>query len=176
MQLKLIPHPATPPHGVIAVEADVVADPGEGILITYSVIGGAVVWPDLKSPAREDGLWWTTCFELFLKPVGASAYFEYNFSPSTAWAVYRFEAYRDGRRDFHPCLDPYLVNLAPAGLFEVACDLSELPAGPLRMGVSAVIEEPGGHKSYWALAHPPGDPDFHHPSCFTLELPPAGPS
>jgi len=23
------------------------------------------------------------------------------------------------------------------------------------------------------LAHPPGKPDFHHPDCFALELPPA---
>jgi hypothetical protein len=40
-------------------------------------------------------------------------------------------------------------------------------------GVSAVIEEANGAKSYWALAHPPGKPDFHHPDCFRLELPPA---
>ena len=39
-------------------------------------------------------------------------------------------------------------------------------------GVSAVIEEADGTKSFWALAHPPGGPDFHHPACFTLELPP----
>ena len=37
----------------------------------------------------------------------------------------------------------------------------------------AVIEEKDGTKSYWALAHPPGEPDFHHPDCFALDLPPA---
>jgi hypothetical protein len=42
-----------------------------------------------------------------------------------------------------------------------------------RMGLSAVIEEVDGTRSYWALAHPPGDPDFHHPACFGIELPPA---
>lgn len=42
-------------------------------------------------------------------------------------------------------------------------------------GVSAVIEEADGMRSYWALAHPPGDPDFHHPDCFRLELPAAEP-
>jgi hypothetical protein len=42
------------------------------------------------------------------------------------------------------------------------------PASP-----SAIIEEEDGTKSYWALAHPrEGPPDFHHPSCFVLELPP----
>jgi hypothetical protein len=34
-----------------------------------------------------------------------------------------------------------------------------------------VIEEVDGGLSYWALAHPPGKPDFHDPNCFALELP-----
>jgi hypothetical protein len=35
------------------------------------------------------------------------------------------------------------------------------------LGLSAVLEEQDGTKSYWALAHPPGGkPDFHHPDCF----------
>ena len=43
-------------------------------------------------------------------------------------------------------------------------------AGRLEIGLSAVIEEVGSIKSYWALQHPPGRPDFHHPDCFALEL------
>jgi hypothetical protein len=27
-----------------------------------------------------------------------------------------------------------------------------------------------GHKSYWALAHPPGRADFHHFDSFALEF------
>jgi hypothetical protein len=42
---------------------------------------------------------------------------------------------------------------------------------PWRAGVSAVVEESDGTKSYWALAHPPGDPDFHDEAGFLLELP-----
>jgi hypothetical protein len=41
---------------------------------------------------------------------------------------------------------------------------------PLRFGLAAVIEEIGGHQSYWALAHPPGKADFHHSDCFMLEV------
>lgn len=40
------------------------------------------------------------------------------------------------------------------------------------VGISAVIEELDGTKSYWALAHPPGKPDFHHPACFAGQLTP----
>ena len=39
-----------------------------------------------------------------------------------------------------------------------------------RLGLAAVIEETSGRKSYWALAHPPGKPDFHHSDCFALEF------
>jgi len=38
----------------------------------------------------------------------------------------------------------------------------------LRLGLSAVIEEISGHRSYWALAHPPGKADFHHSDSFAL--------
>jgi hypothetical protein len=33
-----------------------------------------------------------------------------------------------------------------------------------------VIEDMTGEFSYWALAHPPGKPDFHHSDCFAHEL------
>jgi hypothetical protein len=42
--------------------------------------------------------------------------------------------------------------------------------GLWRLGVAAVIEETSGRKSYWALAHPPGKPDFHHPDSFAHVL------
>src|SRR3546814_3736372 len=37
------------------------------------------------------------------------------------------------------------------------------PDNGAKLALSAVIEELDGTKSYWALAHPPGKPDFHHP-------------
>jgi len=49
-----------------------------------------------------------------------------------------------------------------------------LPLMPLRarlqLALSAVIEDEQGGLSYWALTHPPGKPDFHHPDAFVLEL------
>lgn len=46
------------------------------------------------------------------------------------------------------------------------------PDESVRVGLCAVIEETDGTKSYWALRHPPGPPDFHHPDCFALTLGP----
>ena len=41
----------------------------------------------------------------------------------------------------------------------------------IRMGLSAVLEDRRGRKSYWALAHASDTPDFHDPACFTAMLP-----
>jgi hypothetical protein len=58
-------------------------------------------------------------------------------------------------------------------IFDVALPTGALPALPFHFGFTAVIEEEGGRKSYWAIAHRPDRPDFHHASCFagTLEAP-----
>jgi uncharacterized protein len=42
--------------------------------------------------------------------------------------------------------------------------------GGWRIGLAAVIEDTSGHKSYWALAHPPGKADFHHSDSFALQF------
>ena len=44
--------------------------------------------------------------------------------------------------------------------------------GAWEFGLSAVLEETDGTKSYWAVAHPDGDkPDFHDAVCFAAHLP-----
>jgi hypothetical protein len=45
-----------------------------------------------------------------------------------------------------------------------------LTGADLRLAVSSVIEAADGRCSYWALRHPPGRPDFHHPDGFALAL------
>jgi len=67
------------------------------------------------------------------------------------------------------------VNTTPeCYALRASLDLARFPRdGRWRLGLSAVIEETSGRKSYWALAHPPGKADFHHADCFTHELSPA---
>ena len=67
----------------------------------------------------------------------------------------------------------------PVGQYALsACldDASFGAPGPWLAAISAVIEESDGTKSYWGLNHPPGEPDFHHPDCFVLDLPPPDPA
>jgi hypothetical protein len=47
------------------------------------------------------------------------------------------------------------------------------PDASWRLGLSALIDDTGGARSYWALAHAPGKPDFHHAASFALDFSPA---
>jgi hypothetical protein len=49
-----------------------------------------------------------------------------------------------------------------------------VPRAELQLALSAVLEDLQGRISYWALAHPPGNADFHHDAGFTLKLTPTG--
>lgn len=124
---------------------------------------------------RRDELWRHTCFEAFVRPPAGDAYAEFNFSPSTEYAGYVFTSYREGMRGAHCSGLTIGVDAASSrlelrvslGLRVVEFDTS----GPLRLGLSAIVEETDGSKSWWALAHPQGKPDFHHADSFALDLP-----
>ncbi len=145
------------------------------LLLTYHIAGaGKVVMPELREPGRTDELWRTTCFELFLRLDDGERYVEFNFSPSTQWAAYAFDGYREGMAQLDMPRAPVVERLTNG--VNVALEFSHLPHGELAMALTAVLEEEGGVKSFWSLAHPPGAPDFHHPACFAAKLPsPRGP-
>jgi len=148
--------------------------PHPGSLILAFVVSGII--SDLRMPpvvaaARADELWRHTCFEAFVRPSTGSTYYEFNFSPSTQWAAYQFSSYRSGMRDATEIAAPRIEvrSTAESYTLQAALELEALSL-PWRLGLSAVLEETNGHKSYWALAHPPGNADFHHADCFALEL------
>jgi hypothetical protein len=127
--------------------------------------------PPGEKPCRTDGLWKHTCFELFVR-TGRASYREFNFAPSGHWAAYQFEDYRKGQSELpiegYP---PNITTWIEPGELRVSCLLDIPRDAVILAGLSAVIEESDGTKSYWALAHPPGKPDFHAPACFALSLP-----
>jgi hypothetical protein len=167
---RLVAHPERPPSAVRLVSAEVRRD-GDELLLTFIVEGlEHVALPDRAASSRTDGLWKTTCCELFLAPTGSDAYFEFNYSPSAQWAAYRFDSYRAGGCDLPLSVVPH-VDREAACLVEIRQSLSDLPPGPFQMSLTAVIEETDGTKSYWALAHAPGPPDFHNRATFIATLP-----
>ena len=163
------------------IEVDV-ARPRSGTLALRFVVTGGIAdlrLPPETAPARTGGLWRRTCFEAFLRPSPGAAYYEFNFAPSTQWAAYRFSGYRSGMSVAGGISAPRIEARSDGGRYELRASLALDRAPGLasdaawRIGLSAVIEEAGGGLSYWALAHPPGKPDFHHSDCFALELAPA---
>jgi hypothetical protein len=162
----LIAHGAHPAKAVEAVTvfADIRRGPS---VLTYSVDGAFPLNPAPAVSERTDGLWQHTCFELFVAPVEEDGYFEFNFSPSTQWAAYRFDGYRAGMADFP--IDAPIIESMENGA-RVVLDLGALPEGEWRVGITAVIEERDGTKSYWALAHPGEKPDFHDAGGFVLTV------
>lgn len=166
---SLLPHPDHPPRSVRGLTVEL-AGGRDDLSLIYRVDGAEhVAWPAWLSPERADNLWTTTCFELFIMPGDGERYTEFNFSPSTRWAAYSFDRYREGMAVLERDVAPHIERLSDG--IDVDCDLGGLPTGALSVALTAVIEETDGTKSYWALAHPAGKPDFHDPACFVATLP-----
>lgn len=166
--MHLTPHPNTPIATVQSIDCAVWQDNGRWHF-RYLVEGAEdLILPDLVDPVRADNLWKSTCFEAFVGLKGES-YLELNFSPSGQWAAYRFDGYRQEMRQEPTEVQVWLEGGEGWIAVEAAVESAVLNPGSV-LALSAVIEEQGGQKSYWALAHPDGAPDFHDRSCFTVLL------
>lgn len=169
MRVALKPHPDTPANAVTAIEVEVAREGGL-LRLKYRAIGRMeeLLVPAQAAFERADALWKETCFESFVRGSG-EAYCEFNFAPSSRWAAYAFDGYRSGMRNFE--VAPLFVE-ANVGddWFELNAAVAPGADGVWRVGLSAVIEETDGRKSYWALAHARGKPDFHHGDGFALKL------
>ena len=175
VMLKLVPHPGFPPKRITGVGVQLAWDEQGALWLEYCVHGAeALALPSEADPRRADGLWKTTCFELFCTKPDLAGYYEFNFSPSFEWAAYAFDGYRTGMRELSAD-DPEIQISSTGKHFFLAAEPwpPELLLGATRLAPTAVIEETDGTKSYWALKHPADKPDFHHPDGFVLELPPA---
>ena len=178
---KLIPHVAGMQgvaatyslHGQISVLKTT-------LQITYKLEGEVAQLriPNCSSqPLRQDLLWQATCLEFFLAAADNSDYWEYNLSPAGHWNVYHLDSYRKGIAE-----EPAYKQLP----FNVICDEKQLSlsltcalppalasptaAAGFEVGVSAVLQSSSGELSYWAVAHPGSEPDFHHREGFCLKL------
>lgn len=201
---SLIAHPATPPFAVQGVSCSLSLQDAGQWTISFSVDcdEGDLALPQAQPPARRDGLWQATCFELFMKNDADGSYCEFNFAPSGQWAAYAFDGYRAGMRDleirelciltsqreqfllasahFYPELpmeahlhladSEFGPNFSLSATLEDRGFAEQWGAKPLSLAISAVIEEADGTKSYWAMVHGDGPPDFHHADCFAQKV------
>jgi hypothetical protein len=173
--VELACHPGVSSRALQGISARATRTREGRLSLHYSLKGdiARVVVPP-PQPARIGWkLWRHTCCEAFIRPEGGEAYWEFNFSPSGEWAAYAFGGYREGAALAEAALDPQIALERDAGKLDLYAllDLRRLSiSGPLRLGLSAVIEEQDGNVSYWALRHPAARPDFHHADSFALGL------
>jgi hypothetical protein len=177
MRHVLTLHPDFPCSAVAALEVEAARTGPRTLALRYALSGriDELALPSPAQPRRVDELWRHTCFEAFVRPETGDAYYEFNFAPSTEWAAYGFTAYREGMRSPEGVGDPRISTQTGPDRFllQAVLDLEalDLPAdAPWKLGLTAVIEAASGERSFWALAHAPGRPDFHHPDCFAARI------
>ena len=119
-------------------------------------------------------LWEETCFEFFLAPMESSQYWEFNLSPSGNWNVFRFISYREGMFEEEAFSSlPFSCEKRPGKLkFDIQVKLDRIipQKTSFKAGISAVLRSAEEVISYWALAHPGPEADFHNPEGFLLRL------
>ena len=173
----LLAHPDVPGEAVWHIAVDVRLSAAD-LTCRYTLFGelARVRLPGARTGRRADGLWQHTCFEAFVSGDDDPGYFEFNFSPGLDWAAYRFSGYRDGMAPANLAQAPGLSVHRAAERLELSATVHLAGLAPLararrlRVALATVVEEDSGRLSYWALRHAPGNPDFHHPDSFTLEL------
>jgi hypothetical protein len=121
--------------------------------------------------AFKDELWKHTCFEAFLQDKKSPAYWEFNFSPSRDWAIYRFASERQRieadikdielviQQERYPGELIMKIDIRPKEAFNVG-----------RVGLTTVLEHEDESRSYWALTHTQAKADFHAPESFIINL------
>ncbi|RZJ38553.1 MAG: DOMON-like domain-containing protein [Brevundimonas sp.] len=168
MEVDLIPHPTNPSGPIVRVSVRLERR-GSRLWLRYTIEGrvGEVELPAEAAPDRTDELWRHTCFEVFIQTDGG--YREFNLAPSSRWASYRFTGYRQDMADADEVAEVAPLDLASD---QIALEAEvELPDPVGKLALSTVIEATDGTVTYWALAHPSPQPDFHNPAGFILSLP-----
>lgn len=174
----LVCHPDSPTSAVTGITVWANRKDSNWLSLRFSALGdmAQVAWPATEEPDRwssADGLWQRSCFEFFAAVPGSSRYVEVNLASSHEWAAYSFDDYRSGMTPLESMIleqGDWQIEDRRVQLKAVIRMPSEMRSTDLRLGLSAVIEQTDGTKSYWALAHPPGQPDFHHSTCFAAML------
>lgn len=127
----------------------------------------------LQTAKRVNGLWETTCFELFgtLSDPKSGQYEEWNFSPTGDWNCFSFDQYREGMKEV--VIEKPIVNFQQTpekGTSTIQVTLPFSMSRYKKVNITAVLlEERRGEKHfhYFALNHNfQGKPDFHDSSLY----------
>ena len=186
MPQVLTHHPATPCDAVRSLSAQIGHTPDGGLSMVFLLEGtlARLRIPEGRTGVRRDELWKHTCFEAFIAFGEEPGYFEINLAPSGDWAVYQFAGYRAAMTPSDAFGAPQISVRADEGRLQLEARFASIApdrSGPrgvtgalaglaARAALATVIEADDGRLSYWALRHPAGKPDFHHPDGFVFGI------
>ncbi len=130
------------------------------------------VGPLKKVLHRQNDLWKSTCFELFLSELGEKSYWELNFSVDGAWNLYRFDEYRRPQPP-KESLDFQLIDLQwEFSKLKIRLKIPDhLKA--LEACLCSVIQLQSNELHYFSSYHVDSRsarPDFHRRENFTIPL------
>jgi hypothetical protein len=135
-----------------------------------------ILFPEtLPHPTRKDELWKATCFEFFLAIQDHPQYWEFNMSSSGDWNVYYMDAYRRVGFREETAIQQLQFDLrdeAGCLLIDAMVVLDHIvqKGNPIKVGITSVIQTKDQNETYWALAHPNPQADFHLRESFTIQL------
>lgn len=179
--VALAAHPESRSEAVHSIDVRVSRMRGGMLGLTYILAGdlARLRAPGPRPPRLTERLWEHTCCEVFIARKDVPGYHEFNFAPSGEWAACKFAGYREPAplgAEPGADLDPQIILRETEKKLELNALvlLDRLSAAHvdavLSLALGAVVEDKDGSLSYWALTHPPGKPDFHHPDAFALTL------
>jgi hypothetical protein len=172
----LVAHRSSALAARVAVTAGVEIPSATLIRFTYRLEGelARLAIPARAAAQRAERLWEHTCFEAFVAAGTGTHYYELNFAPSTQWAAYEFDGYRQGMRALALAVPPSITVVGTQTELRVTASVERAVLGdapwPRRVGLTAVVEDRAGVRGYFALAHPRDQPDFHDAAGFTVTL------
>ncbi|MDO5289668.1 MAG: DOMON-like domain-containing protein [Pseudomonadota bacterium] len=176
----LLAHPATPCPALRVLHAQASWPNAHTLHLRYTLTGELAhlrLPAPASRPCAADGLWQHTCLEAFIGAPTGAGYHEFNFSPSGCWAAYAFAAERVRHTARAQPPAPRITCATAGDTLTLTAELPlaalplAAPGQPWPLGLSAVIESADGRLSYFALAHPRPQPDFHARQGWTASLP-----
>ena len=117
-----------------------------------------LIWPSYSGMVRGNGLWLSTCFELFLGADDQNAYTELNVTPAGTWNCYQFDDYRSGMR----IGESWKLKSLETNKRSFSVSFSgQLTYSHVRLGPAVILQRKSSRLDYFAISHAE-QPDFHN--------------
>lgn len=125
---------------------------------------GQTVWPAYDRLQRQDRLWESTCFELFLKDAVGPGYLEINLSPSGGWNVYAFTGYRQDMQVSNRLVVDSIMQETGRRLTALL-SWQGTPMTRVQLNAACILEASTGQPAFFSIEHGTR-PDFHDATCY----------